>query len=275
MTVTPCWIMLRSLVTNPEPVKSARMTICRNPMPLNELDVARELARPETKRRFVRSLFDTIEGSYDCFTRWFSLGMDAKWKRRLVRLVSERTPPGGRMLDLATGTGDIAAAICSRRPETTVVAIDLSIPMLRRGLRGSQGRYLASVADMAVLPHPSRFFASVTAGYAFRNAPQHSVALAEAFRVLEPGGWLATLDFYLPESTVWRRLFVGYLRGGGRLIGRMVHGAPESYGYISSSLQRWMTAAEFSEALRGTGFEIAVEHRMLRGGIAIHVARRP
>jgi demethylmenaquinone methyltransferase/2-methoxy-6-polyprenyl-1,4-benzoquinol methylase len=116
--------------------------------------------------------------------------------------------------------------------------------------------------------------AAITAGYAFRNAPDHRAALAEAYRVLVPDGLLVTLDFYLPASLVWRRLFVGYLRVAGRLVGRVVHGVPDSYGYIAASLERWMTADEFSVSLERSGFRVSERCLRLGGGIAIHLARR-
>ena len=75
---------------------------------MRELDLERDLDELATKRRYVRTLFDTVETSYDRFTRLFSFGMDGRWKQRLVRLVGESGPPVGRVLDLATGTGDIA-----------------------------------------------------------------------------------------------------------------------------------------------------------------------
>lgn len=241
---------------------------------LRELNVNLELATADRKRRFVQILFDTIESSYDQFTRLFSFGMDGRWKGRMIRLIDQRVRSGGCVLDLATGTGDVAAAMQARGGRC-VYGIDLSLAMLRRGARRSRDRCCNAVGDMMALPYPSGSFAGVTAGYAFRNAPDHRAALAEAFRVLESGGWLATLDFYLPESPIWRRMFVGYLRSTGRIVGRAIHGAPEAYGYIASSLQRWISAPEFSETLSASGFEVVVEHPMLHGGIALHVGRRP
>jgi len=242
---------------------------------LQELDIERDLDAPVSKRRYVRAVFDTVATSYDRFTRWFSFGMDPAWKRELVAMLAARVPAGGRVLDLATGTGDLASAISARMPGIRVVGIDLSPAMLGQAV----GRNLPrggtnAVADMTAMPHADSLFDGIAAGYAFRNAPDPPTALVEAHRVLLPGGWLATLDFYLPESRFWRRLFVGYLRRAGRLAGRVTHGVPEAYGYIAPSLDRWMTAAAFSDLLGTVGFEVQVEQRMLLGGIAIHLARR-
>jgi demethylmenaquinone methyltransferase/2-methoxy-6-polyprenyl-1,4-benzoquinol methylase len=242
---------------------------------LRELDLERDLDELATKRRYVRTLFDTVETSYDRFTRLFSFGMDGRWKQRLVRLVGESGPPVGRVLDLATGTGDIAKAVSERWPETTVVGLDLSLAMLRRTTFGRpRDKSLRSAGDMMALPHPSGGFSVVTAGYGFRNSPDCSKSLTEVHRVLPVGGRLASLDFYLPENPAWRVLFVEYLRITGRVAGRLAHGVPEAYGYIAASLERWMTASEFSRLLAEFGFEVEIERRMLLGGIAIHVARK-
>ncbi len=240
---------------------------------LRHLDHEHDLDQPSTKRRYVRTLFDTVETSYDRFTRLFSFGMDRSWKRQLVRLAGTPEPLGGRVLDLATGTGDIAAALLEHWPETSVVGLDLSPAMLRRSrAAGSMVRLSQTVGDMNALPYPSGVFTAVTAGYGFRNAPDPLVAVSEVHRVLAPGGRVVTLDFYLPENRIWRTTFVGYLHGAGRLAGRLAHGVPEAYGYIAKSLQRWMSAADFSQLLNESGFDVQVERHVLFGGIAIHLA---
>ncbi len=242
---------------------------------LRDLNMEQELSAPASKRRYVRTLFDTVECSYDWFTRLFSVGMDAAWKRQMVFLLRDAGLTKGQVLDLATGTGDLIARLETQIPGADVIGVDLSPSMLRRGnRRASPRRRRNAVADMTALPCACGSLAAITAGYAFRNAPDHTAAVAEAHRALMPEGLLVTLDFYLPSSRVWRRVFVGYLRVAGRLIGRMVHGAPDAYGYIAASLARWMTAGEFSALLGRSGFQVADERLRLGGGIAIHLARK-
>ncbi len=197
------------------------------------------------------------------------MGMDARWKRSLVTTVAARLPDNPVVLDLATGTGDLARALTAARPDALVVGADLSLPMLRAG----PVRRAASASDMQMLPHARDTFDAVLAGYAFRNAPDAKAALMEIRRVLRPGGCLAALDFYLPASSVWRHVFLGYLGVAGGLVGRVTHGVAASYGYIASSLKPWMTAHAFADLLRDVGFVDVTAHRRLLGGIAIHVAR--
>jgi len=242
----------------------------RNP-DLRNLDLERDLGAPETKRRYVRTLFDTIESSYDTFTRRFSFGMDARWKRVLVDHVLGTLGPESLVLDIATGTGDLAVAVRARHPTGTVMGADLSLGMLQR----ARVHPIANTqCDMLHLPYPASTFDCVMAGYGFRNAPDTRRALEESLRVLKPGGYLGILDFYLPPRRAWRALFLWYLGVAGRIAGRLAHGTPEAYGYIAPSLRRWMTAEEFNRALLEAGFEVERARQMLQGGIAIHLARR-
>ena len=239
---------------------------------LRELDLERDLGMPDTKRRYVHTLFDTIGGSYDTFTRRFSFGMDQTWKRVLVDRVTDTLPKGGTVLDLATGTGDLSAAIRDRRPDATVLGADLSLGMLHHARRHAVAN---SQCDMLLLPFPTATFDCVIAGYAFRNAPDTRLALEESLRVIKPGGFLGTLDFYLPPSKAFRRMFLGYLGVAGRTAGRLAHRLPQTYGYIAPSLRRWMTAEEFDHTLHKVGFEVERVRHMLRGAIAVHLAKKP
>lgn len=252
------------------------MTQSTDSSQLRDLNLDKELATPAGKRRYVRILFDTVERSYDGFTRLFSVGMDGVWKKRMVALLEQHGLQQGNVLDLATGTGDIVTLLEAGIPTVEVMGADLSLQMLRRARQRAHPRKRNDVvADMAALPYASESCSAITAGYAFRNAPDCAVALAQAHRVLEPGGLLVTLDFYLPATPIWRRLYLGYLGVSGRLVGRMVHGVPEAYGYIAASLERWLTADDFSRTLERSGFSVLDQVLRLRGGIGIHLARKP
>ena len=142
------------------------------------------IATPDGKRRYVRTLFATIADRYDFITRALSYGQDRRWKRRLVSMASPT--PGTSVLDLATGTGDIAAACADRGAH--VVGLDLTQRMieLAHARHGARVRFL--VGDMLALPFPSASFDIVTTGYGLRNVPDLALALGEIQRVLKPGG---------------------------------------------------------------------------------------
>jgi demethylmenaquinone methyltransferase/2-methoxy-6-polyprenyl-1,4-benzoquinol methylase len=264
------------------------------------LDPADYLASAERRRAYVNAVFATIAPSYDRFTRWFSFGMDARWKRHLVGWLLEVLRPGDVVLDLACGTGDIGRAVerlsgwpvvdsnGTSRP-ALVVGLDPSAAMLRlassrrRARRGAARPLNRSTAqplirllraDMTALPVRTGSVAVVTVGYGFRNVADARLALAEVARVLKPRGWLFDLDFFRPVSPSWRSLYLWYLRQAGRLFGRLWHGEPEAYGYIARSLQAWLTPTGFEALLREEGFEVVKVAQKLGGGICLHGARR-
>lgn len=253
--------------------------------PLSSLDPGAHLRDPTRKPRYVAAVFALVAPSYDRFTRWFSFGMDARWKRRLARWATDVLHPGDVVVDLACGTGHVGAAVRRYGGGVQVVGVDRSRDMLtlaaRRGghREGSVGNTAGAPlqltrADLLTLPLKNDAAAVLTAAYGFRNVADLRRALAEAARVLRPGGWLFDLDFFLPERAAWRRAFRWYLRAAGRAVGGWWHDEPEAYGYIDRSLEGWLTASEFSGALREAGFRVERVTRRLGGGIALHAAQR-
>lgn len=251
------------------------------PPTLRGLDVDRHLADPSLKQRFVTPMFDIIAPRYDQFTRLFSFGMDRRWKDELLDDAVAAAGPDAVVVDLACGTGDLAFAIAERVPGARVSGVDASPRMIdgaksrrRERAGGPAGRVAFRMGDMTRLDLGDGSVDVVMAGYGYRNVPDFRLGLAEAARVLRPGGRLLTLDFYRPVSRVWRVLFLGYLRVAGDIVGWLWHREPVVYGYIARSIDAFVSLADFSTALDSAGFDVERTRVKLLGGVAIHVARK-
>ena len=243
---------------------------------LRDLDLDRHLADPAIKQQFVTPMFDIIAPSYDRFTRLFSYGMDAGWKRTLLAEACALSPAGTSALDLACGTGDIAVAIARGIPGSAVRGIDASAEMIEFAERRLAERPAAGVAftvgDMGALDAGTASVDLITAGYGYRNVPDHRAALREAARALTSGGTLVTLDFYRPEFGIWRALFLWYLRTAGNIVGWLWHRESVAYGYIAPSINSFVSWRTFNRDLEHAGFTVVRVHRYLFGAVAIHVA---
>jgi demethylmenaquinone methyltransferase/2-methoxy-6-polyprenyl-1,4-benzoquinol methylase len=245
---------------------------------LRGLDLDAHLADPARKQQFVTPMFDIIAPRYDAFTRLFSFGMDAGWKRALLEATAPRIAPGAAVVDGACGTGDLAFQLHARRPDLRVTGVDASPRMIDEAhaiaARGARQAPTFRVGDLMALDVPGASLGALTAGYGYRNTPDWRQALAEAARVLAPGGLLATLDFYRPANALWRALFLGYLRVAGELVGWAWHGHGIVYGYIAPSIAHFCTIAEWEAELARLGFTIEHRTTYLLGGVAAHVARK-
>lgn len=232
---------------------------------------------PETKRQHNRALFTTIADRYDLITRILSYGQDARWKRRLIALADVRQ--GDRVLDLATGTGDVAFAAASAG--ANVVGLDLTHRMLqlarlRQGYAGQAGaRCIEFInADMGNLPLSSASFDLVTTSYGLRNVPDLDSAIDEIARVLKPGGRLVSLDFNRPDNQVIRSAYLVYLSCVGSVLGWVLHRDPDTYRYIPESLKRYPGARGIAERIASRGFDQVRIVPVLFGLMSIHVVRR-
>lgn len=272
---------------------------------LGALDVEAYLGDPDRKQQFVTPMFDVIAPRYDAFTRLFSFGMDARWKREALAaaIAAAKLRAPLRALDLACGTGDFAVALAVALPSVRVTGVDASPKMIQQaehrlrsaalpsasrrsasGLPASHrsaslttdviDRISVQVGDMMALDATDASVDLVTVGYGVRNVPDAAVAVREIARVMRPGGTLVTLDFYRPEFSLWRVLLLGYLTVAGNLVGFLWHRDPVVYGYISRSIDHFLSWQAFSALLEREGFVVDRVVRHLGGGIALHVATR-
>ena len=228
------------------------------------------IATAEGKRRYVRTLFATIADRYDLITVVFSYGQDRRWKRRLLDLAAP--PAGAAVLDLATGTGDIAFAFASRGAH--VVGLDITARMIElariKAPSGAPAAFL--VGDMLALPFPASSFDIVTTGYGLRNVPDLPRAIDEIVRVLKPGGQALSLDFDRPSNALVRTVYLWYLILVGGAVGWLLHRDPDTYRYIPASIRQYPGAAAVGRMMQQRGFSRARHYRVLGGLMAIHHA---
>jgi demethylmenaquinone methyltransferase / 2-methoxy-6-polyprenyl-1,4-benzoquinol methylase len=238
------------------------------------------LATPQGKRAYVRALFATIADRYDFITVALSYGQDRRWKRRLLELASIRA--GHRVLDLATGTGDIAFAASDRGAR--VVGLDITHRMIELAMakgserqerqEGQEGKTHFLVGDMLALPFPPASFDIVTTGYGLRNVPDLTQGIDEIGRVLTPGGQLLSLDFNRPSGAILRTAYLAYLTVVGASLGWVLHRDPDTYRYIPASIRRYPGAEGVARLLEARGFSPVNVYPMLGGLMTIHHAIR-
>ena len=222
------------------------------------------------RRRRIRALFDDIAPGYDRANDLMSLGLHRRWKRRLAAAADGTGP----VLDLAGGTGDVAALLRRRAPARLVVNGDPSPAMLAvdRGRHGRAAR--AVVLEAERLPWADGALDAVTFAFGFRNVTEPERALAEIARVLRPGGRLHLLEFSTPARwlrPLYRRLSARVLP----LIGGLVTGRPRAYRYLAESIDRFPDVAAVTGALARAGLVVERVERFAFGIAALHVARRP
>ena len=230
------------------------------------------LATPLGKRAYVRALFATIADRYDFITVALSYGQDRRWKRRLIELASIRA--GHRVLDLATGTGDIAFAASARGAR--VVGLDITYRMIELAMAKRRPHAFPAflVGDMLALPFPSSSFDIVTTGYGLRNLPDLTQGIDEIGRVLTPGGQLLSLDFNRPSGAILRTAYLAYLTVVGASLGWVLHRDPDTYRYIPASIRRYPGAEGVARLLEARGFSQVNVYPVLGGLMTIHHAIR-
>lgn len=248
------------------------------PATLRHLSLDAHLQDPRHKQRYVNTVFDIVAGSYDRFTRLSSLGLDMAWKRDLVRLVKQRLEPNHVVVDLATGTGDLAFSLAPCVRQGKVIGIDIAERMIELAEQARQARRISNVefrvGDLMVTGQPDNSVDAVTVSYGLRNCPDYRQGLREIHRILKPGGWLASLDFVRLDSS-WRELlFERGLLLGCNFFGWLWHGEAAAYGYLARSIKYFATNQEFTRTLRATGFRLVTERPKLAGALYIHLAQK-
>ena len=210
----------------------------------------------------VRSMFDRIAPVYDVMNRVMTMGLDLRWRRLAAESVVHR---GDRVLDGACGTGDLAVADL-RAGASTVVGLDFSERMLERARKKAPLEWVQG--DLLALPFDDASFDAMTVGFGVRNVADVAVALAEARRVLRPGGRLAILEITQPRGPL-RMFFHLWFDRAVPLLGKVLPGGA-AYSYLPASVRRFPDAERLAALMREAGFG-DVRFRLLGGSIvALH-----
>ncbi len=221
-----------------------------------------------SKRQLVRELFSAIAPGYDRFNRVASLGLDQGWRRRTIREAA--LTPGMRVLDVCTGTGDLAL-LASRQTgdQGLVVGLDFTWPMLQGAAR-RQAQTQASVdwlqADALVLPFRDQTFDRIVMGFSTRNLADLSAGIRELLRVLKPDGQVLILETGWPSNPVLRVGYWAFLATVVRLAGWIITGKLWPFTYFARSVKGFLTPAAFADVVRDSGGR--VQHHPLSGGLA-------
>jgi demethylmenaquinone methyltransferase/2-methoxy-6-polyprenyl-1,4-benzoquinol methylase len=235
----------------------------------------------EQRAARVRALFAAIAHRYDLINDLQSLGLHRRWKRRLVRAVSGS--PGARVLDLCCGTGDVVRALAEQEAHT--VGLDFSEPMLQiasarlRRLIPARPGHTGSVrlirGDALCLPFPENVFDTVTISYGLRNLADLRAGLREMRRVTRPGGRIGILDFGQPSHALWRSLYLGYLRLGVPVLGKVFCGDASAYSYILESLRHFPSPEGLAAELTATGWHRPTFVPILGGAMGLVCGEKP
>lgn len=226
----------------------------------------------------IAAMFDAIAGRYDLLNHLLSAGVDRRWRRHAIRALA--LSGRERLLDLCTGTADLAIAAVDGQPRRSAlhaVGIDFSGAMLARGRakvrrRGLERRVALVRGDALALPIRSGSVDAVAVAFGIRNVQDLEAASREVHRVLKPGGRCAVLEFGLPTAPGVGMLYRWYFRRLLPTLGRVVSRHPDAYSYLPASVEEFPEPAVFAALLRQAGFREVHLTRLSLGIVYLYVA---
>jgi len=226
----------------------------------------------------IAGMFDAIAGNYDLLNHLLSAGIDRRWRKRAVR--SLELTGTERVLDLCTGTADLALAACEAAPSARrVIGVDFAGAMLRIGLdkvrqRGLEPAVTLVRGDATRIPLPDRSVDAVTIGFGIRNVERTAEACDEILRVLTPRGRLAILEFAVPTFPIVRPVYAWYFNRVLPAIGRLISRHNAAYGYLPASVGAFASPDEFVKLLRQRGFAEVSASPLTFGIVYLYTARK-
>lgn len=234
------------------------------------------MSRPEAEapRGGSGAMFDAIAEKYDLVNRVLSLGMDQSWRRRAVRSLA--LGPHPTVVDLATGTADLALMIAAMAPDATVIGVDPSEGMLEVGRRkveeaGLGARVSLRKGDAQALDLVSHGADALTMAFGIRNVPDRPKALREMARVTKPGGRVAILELSEPRDGAMGALARFYVRGVVPAVGGTLSGKRE-YRYLQESIAAFPPPDEFADIMQSAGLRVVQVDRLMFGAAVLFVA---
>ncbi|PTT15735.1 bifunctional demethylmenaquinone methyltransferase/2-methoxy-6-polyprenyl-1,4-benzoquinol methylase UbiE [Flavobacterium sp. HMWF030] len=208
------------------------------------------------KKEQVAQMFDNISGNYDNLNRVISFGIDTKWRKKVLKIVSDTKP--NKILDIATGTGDLAILMTQTNAEK-IIGLDISAGMLEVGKKKVEAKGLSNVIDLVLgdsekIPFDDNYFDAITVGFGVRNFENLEKGFSEILRVLKPNGVFVILETSVPDKTPYKQGYNFYSKNILPLIGKLFSKDNSAYGYLSESAAAFPYGEALNNILRKIGF---------------------
>lgn len=228
---------------------------------------------PAEKPAYVNRMFARIAPTYDLMNRLMTVGQDQGWREALLDFAA--LPPHGLLLDVGTGTGDIAYAALQRSAGTRAIGSDFTYEMMAAGVDKVPGLHLPFVqGDTFALPFPDNIFDAVVSGFMIRNVVDRVAAFREMARVTRPGGRVVCLETAPPSNALLSPLFRLYFFRIVPLIGGLVAGDRQAYSYLPHSTEDFPPPPALARLLEQAGLRNVFFREYMFGTVAIHVGTK-
>jgi len=211
----------------------------------------------QSKKEQVTQMFDTISEEYDSINRIMTMGIDIKWRKKVIQIVAEKKP--NHILDIASGTGDLAILAATKTKATDIIGADISEGMLEIGKKkiaklNLSDRIKMQVADSENLPFKDNYFDAITVAFGVRNFENLDKGIQEIYRVLKPEGVFVVLETSVPTFPIIKQLYLFHSNFLLPLFGKLFSKDPKAYTYLSKSAKSFPFGEEFNNILRKNGF---------------------
>ena len=221
------------------------------------------------KKDQVANMFDAISSKYDGLNRVISFGLDVKWRKKMLKMVSATHPKN--ILDIATGTGDLAILMANTSAEK-IIGLDISAGMLEVGIQKIIAKNLNEKIEMVLgdsekIPYDDNFFDAVTVAFGIRNFENLEIGLSEILRVLKPNGIFVILETSVPEKYIFKQGYKFYSKNILPIIGKLFSKDKVAYKYLSDSASIFPYGEKLNNILLKVGF-ISVKHLPQTFGVA-------
>ena len=228
----------------------------------------------QERAQYVQSMFARIAGRYDLMNRLMTGGQDIRWRRYVIQQAN--LPPNGRLLDIATGTGDIALEGLQQTPGLQAVGGDFTVEMMQAGKQIPERKPIQWVgSDTLALPFPDNYFDAVTSGFLMRNVIDVPGAFREQMRVTKPGGRVVVLESSPPKKNLLRPFILIHLNHVIPLLGKLITGESDAYRYLPDSTQQFKDPEVLAEIMREAGLQNVTYKLFMFGTVAIHAGQKP
>jgi demethylmenaquinone methyltransferase/2-methoxy-6-polyprenyl-1,4-benzoquinol methylase len=209
-----------------------------------------------SKKEQVAQMFDTISGNYDNLNRVISFGIDVKWRKKVLKMIGKSHPK--TILDIATGTGDLAILMAQTKAEK-IIGLDISAGMLEVGVQKIANKNLSKTIEMVLgdsenMPFEDDYFDAITVAFGVRNFENLEKGLSEILRVLKPNGTFVILETSVPDKTPYKQGYHFYSTNILPLIGKLFSKDNVAYGYLSESAAAFPYGEKLNNILRKIGF---------------------